>query len=364
MTVPIGFAGCAGGFLGRPTRACPAWPTPRRAIVRRAAWSCRCARRAGVSERRRPFSMARCPIALNDMGNPLPVVFGPVSVCAGVLRLVLWSMLVLVQLHLSLLVAVFGLRCCGLCRVAAAARVPCIVLWLLLHLGYARCRRLGWWLLVWLCILGVFVRGLALALERALLASDAASSCVRLAAAATLSRYAVTASSLSLRLTVGFPLVGCVCVGALACCCSRLAFGWLGFRSWCGAVVGVGVAWACTVLRAASAPRAMLPWMAFAAVRNLSSMTRRCTASFVTVLKSLAKSRTQLNCVNSLDGRGATPSRALATWTTNTCSFLNVTCVCSVVSVSASMPVSSFISLAAVWSAVSPGLRFPPKSCQ
>ena len=55
-------------------------------------------------------------------------------------------------------------------------------------------------------------------------ASVTASSCVRLAAAAALPRYAVAASSLSLRLVARFPLVGCVCVGALACCCSRLAF--------------------------------------------------------------------------------------------------------------------------------------------
>ena len=41
---------------------------------------------------------------------------------------------------------------------------------------------------------------------------------------------------------------------------------------------------------------------------ELVVQARRCTASFVSVLKSLAKSRIHLNCVSSLDGRGATPS--------------------------------------------------------
>ena len=57
-------------------------------------------------------------------------------VCADALSLMLLLMLVLLQLCLSLLLdAVSVSRCCGLCRVAAAARVSCVGLWLLLHVG-------------------------------------------------------------------------------------------------------------------------------------------------------------------------------------------------------------------------------------
>ena len=164
------------------------------------------------------------------------------------------------------------------------------------------------------CIRGVFAWGLALAVEQTRLVSVAASSRVRLASAATLPRCDVTVSSLPLRWAVGFLLVGCPGIGSRACCCSRLASGWFGVGIWCDAVVGVGVRWTCTTARlAALAPRVMLPWVAFTAVRNSSSKTRRCIASSVSVLKSLAKSRVHLNCVGSFGGRGATPFGARAT---------------------------------------------------
>ena len=56
-------------------------------------------------------------------------------VCAGALGLMFLLVLVLLQLCFSLLGAVSVSRCCGLCRVAAAARVPCVGLWLLLRAG-------------------------------------------------------------------------------------------------------------------------------------------------------------------------------------------------------------------------------------